>query len=88
MIRSRMKRLRLDKEEQERRKLSYEVISKETGLSKGVIVRLMNSNFERIETPTINALCAYFACGVGDLLEYVPEVQLEEKQKTHHVASS
>ena len=78
MIRSRMKRLRLDKEEQEGRKLSYEVISKETGLSKGVIVRLMNSNFERIETPTINALCAYFACGVGDLLEYVPEAQTAE----------
>lgn len=81
MIRSRMKRLRLDKAEQEGRKLSYEVISKETGLSKGVIVRLMNSNFERIETPTINALCAHFTCGVGDLLEYVPEAQpAEEKQ--------
>ena len=80
MIRSRLKRLRLDKEEREGRKLSYQVISKETGLSQGVLVRLMNSNFERVETPTLNALCHYFACGIGDLLEYVPEAPPSEER--------
>jgi putative transcriptional regulator len=73
MIRSRLKRLRLEKEEREGRKLPYHVISEETGLSQGVLVRLMNSRFDRVETPTLNALCRYFECGVGDLLEYVPE---------------
>ena len=75
MIRSRIKRLRLDKEEQEGRKLPYHVISEETGLSQGVLVRLMNSNFERVETPTLNALCKYFDCGIGELLEYVPDAE-------------
>lgn len=73
MIRSRLKRLRLDKEEREGRKLPYHVISAETKLSEGVLVRLMNSRFDRVETPTLNALCKYFGCGVGELLEYVPD---------------
>ena len=73
MIRSRLKRLRLDKEEREGRKLPYHIISEETGLSQGVLVRLMNSKFERVETPTLNALCHYFGCGVGELLEYLPD---------------
>lgn len=62
----------LDKEEQEGRKLSYRVIAEEAGLSPGVIVRLMNNQFERVEVPTLVALCRYFRCGIGDLLEYVP----------------
>lgn len=73
MIRSNLNLLRAQKETTEGRKLPYRVISEETGLSQGVLVRLMNSDFERIETPTLNALCRYFACQVGDLLFYVPE---------------
>ncbi len=72
MIRSKLKYLRVRKEEAEGRKLPYKTITAETGLSEGVLVRLMNSNFERIETPTLDALCGYFACGIGELLEYVP----------------
>ncbi len=72
MIRSRLKRVRLDKEEREGRKLTYRVIAEETGLSTGVLVRLMNSRFERVEVQTLDILCRFFDCGVGDLLEYVP----------------
>ncbi len=78
MIRSKLKYLRVKKEEQQGRKLTYKVITEETGLSEGVLVRLMNSNFERVETPTLSALCGYFECGIGDLLEYVPETEAKE----------
>ena len=73
MIRSRLKRLRLEKEEREGRKLTYRVISHETGLSPGVINRVINSDFAQISTETLDRLCAYFRCSVGDLLEYVPD---------------
>lgn len=73
VIRSKLRRLRLEKEERERRKLPYRVIAEETRLSQGVLVRLMNSEFERVEVPTLNALCQYFGCGIGDLLEYVSD---------------
>jgi len=83
MIRSRMKRLRVNKEEVEGRKLTYKTITEETGLSEGVIVRLMNSNFDRVDTQTLNALCRYFACDLCDLLEYVPDAApVEEGTKT------
>jgi DNA-binding Xre family transcriptional regulator len=82
MIRSKLKYLRVKKEEEEGRKLTYKVITEETNLSEGVLVRLMNSNFERVETPTLNTLCRYFACDLCDLLEYVPDaVPAEEMTK-------
>lgn len=72
MIRSRLKRLRLEKEEREGRKLSYRVIAQETGLSEGVILRIHNSAFTKISTETLEKLCSYFGCTVGELLEFVP----------------
>jgi putative transcriptional regulator len=72
MIRSRIRRLRLEKEEREGRRLSNRVIAEETGLSEGVILRLSNSAFTKISTETIEKLCSYFGCTVGELLEYVP----------------
>ena len=79
MIRSQLKRLRFNKEEAEGRKLTYKTITEETGLSEGVIVRLMNSNFDRVDTQTLNAMCAYFQCDLCDLLEYVPDAEPAEK---------
>jgi putative transcriptional regulator len=70
MIVSKLPLLRVMKEAREGRKLPYRIIAEETGLSQGVLVRMMNSEFERVETPTLDALCKYFGCGIGDLLEY------------------
>jgi putative transcriptional regulator len=74
VIRSNLKRVRADKELADGRKLTYATISAETGLSQGVLVRLMNGEFERVEVPTLNTLCRYFGCTVGELLEYIPDV--------------
>lgn len=72
MIQSRLKRLRLEKEEREGRKLTYRTIAEEAGISSGVVTRLMNGVPARLDTATVNTLCRYFKCGVGDLLVYVP----------------
>ena len=77
MIRSKLALLRVQKEQLERRKLPYRVIADESGLSTGVLTRLMNDGFDRVEVGTLNTLCRYFACGVGDLLEYVPDEAAE-----------
>lgn len=42
MIRSNLDLLRVQKERQEGRRLPYRVIAEETGLSQGVLVRLMS----------------------------------------------
>lgn len=79
MIRSRLKRLRVDKEEAEGRKLTYKVITEETGLSEGVLVRLMGT-FDRVDVGTLDTLCRYFAVGVGDVLEYVPDAPTKAQE--------
>ncbi|MGI4790373.1 MAG: helix-turn-helix domain-containing protein [Janthinobacterium lividum] len=73
MVVSRMPRLKLGKEEREKRKLTYRVIASEAGISSGVVTRLMNGVPDRIDTEIVDTLCRYFGCGIGDLLEYVPD---------------
>lgn len=73
MIISKVPELRFEKERREKRKLPIRVISEETGLSAGAIHRLLQEDVERVDTATLNTLCGYFECGVGDLLQYVKE---------------
>ena len=75
MIRSNLGVLIAQKEAREGRKVPYRVVTEETRLSSGVLTRLVNSDFDRVERGTLDTLCAYFGCGVGDLLEYVPNEQ-------------
>ena len=48
---------------------------RETGLSKGVRVRLNAQDFgakgDRVAIETLDTLSGYFGCGVGDILEHV-----------------
>lgn len=73
MIRCNINVLLAQKENREGRKIPYRVITEETRLSSGVMTRLVNSEFDRVERGTLDTLCRYFACGVGDLLEYIPD---------------
>ena len=73
MIRSNLDLIRVQKERREGRKLPYRVIADETGLSQGVLVRLMGQGFDKVEKGTLNTICTYFGCSVGELLEYVPD---------------
>jgi len=74
MIVSKVRRLRFEKEEREGRKLTYEALTKETGLAPSTLARLLkNEPIERVDGQTLETLCRYFDCSVGDLLEYVPD---------------
>lgn len=73
MIRSKLRRLRFEKEEKEGRKLTYETLREETGLASNTLARLLKPDpMDRIDAQTLDALCSYFVCDVGDVLEYVP----------------
>lgn len=77
MIRSRLAILLAEKGHRDGQKITYEVVMANTGLSKGVLVRLNSDNVQRVDAASLDALCAYLStpervCGVGDILEYVP----------------
>lgn len=73
MIVSRLRRLRFEKEEREGVKLTYEKLTEETGLASSTLSRLLKPGaIDRVDGSTLDTLCRYFSCGVGDVLEYVP----------------
>ena len=78
MIRSNIGVLISQKSAREGRKLPYRVVTEETRLSSGVLTRLVNSDFDRVDRGTLDTLCRYFGVGVGELLEYVPDEARED----------
>lgn len=56
----------------ERRKNITEV-SRETGLSRTALTALYNETSTGITYGTLNSLCQYFGCGVGEILQYKEE---------------
>lgn len=82
MIRSRLSVLLAEKGHRENRKLTYRVVSEETGLSQGVLVRLNGDSLERVEIHTLEMLCDYFGCGVGDLLINMPSGMLIDAEES------
>lgn len=73
MIRSKLKLLIATREVSNAERISYESLGHIVGLSKNTLARLAENKTDRVDFTTIDKLCAYFNCTVGDLLEYVPE---------------
>ncbi len=73
MIRTRFEELRLKKSREVGEKLPLRKIVDATGLAETTLLRLSNETNLRVDYSTLNTLCKYFGCGVGDLLEYVPD---------------
>lgn len=52
------------------RKLKVSDLERATGLHRNSITLLYKETATRVELDTINKLCRYFECSVGDLFEY------------------
>jgi len=55
------------------KKLKIVDVARETGVNRGTITRLYHETASRVELETIEALCRYLECDVGDLFELVDE---------------
>jgi putative transcriptional regulator len=76
IIRNRFKILLAEKEHREARSLPYTVIQQETGIATSTLSAWAGQRTARFDAPTLAALCAYFDCQPGDLLEFVPSEQI------------
>ena len=52
-----------------------------TGVSKTTLHKIYNDQSSRIDFDTIDKLCEYLGVGVGDLFEYVAEVEPKDIKK-------
>ena len=55
------------------KKLKIVDVARETGVNRGTVTRLYHETAGRVELETIEALCRYLGCDVGDLFEFVGE---------------
>lgn len=70
MIRVLLKQMLDDKSFGEKRRITLNEVSDETGISRATLTRIANVPGYNTNTDTIDALCKYFGCAPGDLLEH------------------
>jgi putative transcriptional regulator len=75
MIKSKLKLLIAQREIATGQKITYQSLAIEVGLSKTTLNRLAEGKTDRIDFLTLEKLCRYFQCHVGDLLIYEPDLQ-------------
>lgn len=56
-------------------------VARETGLHRNSLALLYSEKATRIDIETIDKLCQYFGCTVGELFEYVVMEKKEAKKK-------
>jgi len=70
MIRVLLKKLLDEKSFREKRRITLNEVSEQTGISRATLTRIANIPGYNTNTDTIDALCRYFDCQPGELLEY------------------
>ena len=69
MIRVLLRKLLDDKSFKERKRITLNEVSQETGISRATLTRIANVPGYNTNTETLNSLCKYFECSPGDLME-------------------
>lgn len=72
-IKFKLKERIADMEFRERRVVQLKEIAGATGVHRVTLSKLANNKRYNVGIDTVEKLCAYFRCGVGDILEYVPD---------------
>lgn len=71
MIIFKINELVIKKEKENNCKISLQDISNETGINRTVLSKMRNhSETYSTTTNTINLLCEYFGCSVGEIIEF------------------
>lgn len=73
MIRVLLKQQLDEKAFRERRRITLNEVSEKTGISRPTLTRIVNIPGYNTNTDTICALCDYFECTPGEILQKVDE---------------
>jgi len=72
-IRFKLKEVIADREFRERRVISLKEVAEATGVHRVTLSKLANNKRYNVGIETVEKLCAYFECDVGDVVEYISE---------------
>ena len=73
MIRVLLKQQLDEKSFKEQRRITLSEVSEVTGISRATLNRIANVPGYKTSTDVISALCKFFECSPGDLLQHYPE---------------
>jgi putative transcriptional regulator len=73
MLRFKLKERIADKEFSERRRITIQEIAETTGITRNTLSKMLNQHGTSVRSENLDRLCAYFACRIEDLVEYVAD---------------
>jgi DNA-binding Xre family transcriptional regulator len=76
-IKFKLKERIADLEFRERRVIQLKDIAEATGIHRVTLSKLANNKRYNVGIDTLDKLCDYFKCGLGEIAEYVAELQDE-----------
>jgi len=65
----------------ENRKLTYDIIMQETGVSRGVLAKMASIRKYHVSTDSLERLCNYFECGCSELVSIFPDQDQDSDQE-------
>jgi putative transcriptional regulator len=77
VIRFRLTELLSEKAFREGRRIEWKDVADATGIHKATLSRMLNVRGYNAGVSSVDSLCRYFNCQVGDLLVYVPDTELQ-----------
>jgi len=80
-IRNKFRLLLAEKATKEEHSISYRDVQRATGIDASTIADWANNAVKRYDADKLAALCEYFNCSIGDLIEYVPPKQETKPSK-------
>ncbi len=76
MLRFRLQELLAEKQFREGRRVTLTELSKETGINRVTLSKMVNQRGYSTVTDNLDQLCRFFGCKVGDIAEYIPDQEL------------
>ncbi|MFN3899112.1 MAG: helix-turn-helix domain-containing protein [Alishewanella aestuarii] len=77
MLRYKVRELLAEKSFVENRRITFKELCDVSGVSRQTLTRMVNQRGYITGTDTLDKLCAYFNCGVGEVLEFVPNDKID-----------
>lgn len=81
-VQFRLKELIAIKERKQGEKITYRTINSATGINMNTLTAMSNNKMDMVGLSTIDRLCDFFECEIGDLLIRVKDLS-HERQSPH-----
>lgn len=78
MLRFKLAERIADMEFRERRRITALEIAEATGINRMTLSKLLNKHGANVQTDSLDRLCAYFGCEIGDLVEHFPDIPAQD----------